>query len=226
MATEPAPPAAVRSALTWSLVVPVKVLAAAKSRLTGLAGPRRPELALAMAADTVAAALAAEPVADVLVVTDDPEVSKLASGLGAVVLPDGPDAGLNEALAYGASFSRAAWPDRGCGGLAGDVPAARPEELAAALATAAVLGTAFVPDADGTGTVLYAVGPGRPFQPRFGPSSRDRHLAAGAAEIGGTGSLRGLRRDVDTAANLRAAAAIGLGPHTRALLAADPWLLD
>ena len=42
----------------WSLVIPVKVLALAKSRLTGLAGPRRAELALAMAADTVAAAVA------------------------------------------------------------------------------------------------------------------------------------------------------------------------
>ena len=46
------------SPLTWSLVVPVKVLARAKSRLAVLAGPHRPALALAMAADTVAAALA------------------------------------------------------------------------------------------------------------------------------------------------------------------------
>ena len=44
------------AALAWSLVIPVKLLAQAKSRLTGLPGERRRELALAMAADTVAAA--------------------------------------------------------------------------------------------------------------------------------------------------------------------------
>ena len=38
----------------WAVVVPVKVLAHAKSRIAPLAGPRRAELALAMASDTVA----------------------------------------------------------------------------------------------------------------------------------------------------------------------------
>ena len=57
--------------LSWSLVIPVKVLALAKSRLSGLAGPRRAELALAMAADTVAAAVACPVIAAVIVVTDD-----------------------------------------------------------------------------------------------------------------------------------------------------------
>jgi len=59
------------SPLSWSLVIPVKVLARAKSRLAGLAGPAREELALAMAADTVSAAAACPVVAAVLVVTDD-----------------------------------------------------------------------------------------------------------------------------------------------------------
>ncbi|MEV4440406.1 2-phospho-L-lactate guanylyltransferase, partial [Streptomyces sp. NPDC049577] len=43
----------------WSLVVPLKPLARAKSRLAGGVGPLpRPALALAFAQDTVAAALA------------------------------------------------------------------------------------------------------------------------------------------------------------------------
>ena len=37
----------------WSVLMPVKVLAEAKSRLAGLSGPRRAELALALASDTV-----------------------------------------------------------------------------------------------------------------------------------------------------------------------------
>ena len=41
----------------WSVLMPVKVLAEGKSRLAGLAGPRRAELALAFASDTVTAVL-------------------------------------------------------------------------------------------------------------------------------------------------------------------------
>ncbi len=264
-------------ALGWSLVIPVKVLALAKSRLAGLAGQRRSDLALAMAADTIAAAIGARGVESVVVVTDDLDVGKLALGLGAHVLPDEPAAGLNEALVYGADFSTRTWRERGRAGLAADLPAAQSGELAAALAAAARTGgTAFVPDADGTGTVLYAAVPDAAFRPRFGPQSRDRHKEAGAAEIAaaeiypaeiygaepggpepvsgvpgraepgaavagtavpgmgvpGTGGgmrvampLRGLRRDVDTIENLRAAAAVGLGPRTRALLAADSSIL-
>ncbi|HTZ91865.1 MAG TPA: 2-phospho-L-lactate guanylyltransferase [Streptosporangiaceae bacterium] len=170
--------------LSWSVVIPVKVLAVAKSRLAGLTSAARSELALAMAADTIAAAVAAAAVGAVLVVTDDPAVTDIAAGLGALVLPDRPAAGLNEALEYGAAHSETIWPERGRAGLAGDLPAARPEELTAALAAAAGLGAAFVPDADGTGTVLYATAPGVEFRPQFGVGSRNRHRAAGAIEIG------------------------------------------
>jgi 2-phospho-L-lactate/phosphoenolpyruvate guanylyltransferase len=230
---------AVPAALSWSLVIPVKLLAQAKSRLAGLTGTVRSELALAMAADTIAAAAAAASVAGVLVVTDDPVVTGIATGLGAMVLPDRPAAGLNDALAYGAAYARARWPERGLAGLAGDLPAARPGELTAALEAAARLGAAFVPDADGTGTVLYAVTPGVEFRPQFGADSRNRHLAVGAVEIGpgeigqaeidwaaSQAALAGLRRDVDTLDNLRRAAAIGLGERTRALLSADARILS
>ena len=211
--------------LAWSLVIPVKLLAQAKSRLTGLAGQRRAEFALAMAADTVAAAVRADTVAAVLVVTDDPEVGAIAADLGAIVLADTPAGGLNQALAHGAAYSQDRWPARGRAGLAGDLPALRPLELTAALGAAARVQTAFVADADGTGTTLYAAAPGAQFRPQFGPASRDRHLATGAIELGtvelgtvalGTG-LTSLRRDVDTIDDLRAAAKIGLGPRSRAL---------
>src|SRR6202451_4673712 len=57
--------------ITWSVLMPVKVLAQAKSRLAGLAGPRRGELALALAGDTVATVLACDQAARVIVITDD-----------------------------------------------------------------------------------------------------------------------------------------------------------
>jgi 2-phospho-L-lactate guanylyltransferase len=43
---------------SWTVLLPVKVLARAKSRLAVLAGDRRRDLALALAADTVAAVAA------------------------------------------------------------------------------------------------------------------------------------------------------------------------
>src|SRR5262245_21660508 len=211
--------------LAWSLVVPVKVLAQAKSRLTGMSDERRSRLALAMAADTIAAAIRADAVAVVLVVTDDPEVSDMAGDLGATVLADEPATGLNEALNHGAAYARNSWPDRGVAGLAADLPALRPAELTKALAAAASVGVAFVPDATGTGTTLYAVTPGAQFRPGFGGLSRRRHLTGGATEIAAGPQLAGLRRDVDTIDDLRLAAAIGLGPRTRAALAADAGIL-
>jgi len=203
------------ASLAWSLVVPVKVLAQAKSRLTGLADERRSRLALAMAADTIEAASRADAVAAVLVVTDDSEVAETAISLGAIVLADEPAAGLNEALRHGAAYARDRWPDRGVAGLAADLPALRPEELTMALTAAASLRVAFVADAAGTGTTLYAAVPGAPFRPRFGGLSGRRHLADGAAKIAAGWQPSGLRRDVDTIDDLRLAAASGLGARTQ-----------
>ncbi len=204
------------TSLRWSMVIPVKVLALAKSRLTGLAGPRRAELALAMAADTVAAAVACPVVDSVIVVTDDDAAAAELSRLGALVLPDEPGDGLNPALAFGAAYSDERWPGRGRAGLAADLPALDATELGRALAQAAGARQAFVADAAGTGTTMYAAGPGAAFRPRFGPGSRAAHLAGGAVELALPG-LDGLRRDVDTVADLRDAARIGLGPRPAAL---------
>jgi 2-phospho-L-lactate guanylyltransferase len=209
--------------LCWSLVVPVKVLAQAKSRLIGLPASDRADLALAMATDTVAAAVAAAAVRAVLVITDDPAVGTEMARLGAQVLPDEPASGLNAALTFGAAYARDHWPERGVAGLAGDLPSLRPGELTAALGAAAISAHAFVPDADGTGTTLYAAAPGTRFEPLFGVASAARHLAAGATELD-LPELAGLRQDVDTAEDLRQAASIGLGPRTRALLTASGGL--
>ncbi|MGH3713306.1 MAG: 2-phospho-L-lactate guanylyltransferase, partial [Micromonosporaceae bacterium] len=59
----------------WSVVIPVKRLSQAKTRLRGaLPGVPHDDLVLAIAADTVAAALACRAVAAVVVVTDEPVV--------------------------------------------------------------------------------------------------------------------------------------------------------
>lgn len=204
--------------LTWSLVVPVKVLAEGKSRLAGLAGPSRPALALAVAADTVRAVLACPDVGEVTVVTDDPVAAAEFEQLGAQVIGDDPAAGLNPALVHGARLVSRRRPRAAIGALSGDLPALKPAELGRALRAAARWPEAIVPDASGTGTTLYTTRPGIPFRPRFGPGSRRRHVQAGAHELARR-DMPGLRRDVDTPADLSEAAALGLGPRTMALAA-------
>ncbi|HVT66416.1 MAG TPA: 2-phospho-L-lactate guanylyltransferase, partial [Trebonia sp.] len=72
------------------------------------------------------------------------------------------------------------------------------------------------PDAAGIGTTMYAVPPGGDFRPAFGGASRARHAASGAAELQ-LADTAGLRRDVDTPDDLRAALVLGAGPRTTAL---------
>ncbi len=198
----------------WSLVVPAKRLGAAKTRLTPLTGGGpglHAELVLALLADTVAAALACPAAADVVVVTDDPRAAATVRALGARTVPDEPDGGLNPALAHGARATGAA----AVAALSSDLPALRPAELAAALAAAAAVPRGFVADAAATGTTLLTAA-GVPLDPRFGRGSAAAHTASGALAL--TGDWPGLRRDVDTPADLREAAGLGLGPATAAVL--------
>ncbi|SET27305.1 2-phospho-L-lactate guanylyltransferase [Nonomuraea wenchangensis] len=201
----------------WSLVIPVKTLVAAKTRLADATGPHRTRFAVAVASDTVSAALSCPAVARVIVVTADPAAAGPLATLGAEVVPD-PDRGLNTALRTGAAHAVAVAPGEAVGALQADLPALRPAELATALEAAAEFDQAFVPDALDVGTTFYGVRPGTPFTPRFGGESRARHLAGGAKELCVPG-IDSVRRDVDTPADLAAAIALGLGPHTAALVA-------
>jgi 2-phospho-L-lactate/phosphoenolpyruvate guanylyltransferase len=206
------------NALAWSVLVPVKVLEQAKSRLAGLAGERRGELALALACDTVTAVLRCDQAARVIVITDDRVAGAALAGLGALVVPDEPRHGLNPALRHGAGYASSRWPGSGTAALSADLPALRPGEIGRALRAASAWPTAFVADAAGDGTTLYTAVPGTPFRPAFGLGSRARHAAGGATELD-LARVPGLRRDVDTPADLRGAAALGLGPRSAPLAA-------
>jgi len=200
----------------WFAVLPVKPLPAAKTRLRGaVPEAAHADLVLAMAQDTVAAALSCEAIGELLVVCDDPAVRAALGHLGAQTRPDAPDAGLNAALAYGAQQAG----ERAVAALTADLPALRPAELAEALDKAAQLGgRAYVTDAEGTGTVLLAAAPRTPLAPRFGPGSAAAHRASGARAIDGAWPT--LRRDVDTPSDLEAAKRLGLGPYTEGTLCA------
>src|SRR5215207_5258075 len=78
-----------------------------------------------MALYTVGAALACPAVGRVLVVTDDPVAAPALTDLGALCVPDTPDAGLNPALAHGATEAAGRQPAWGVAVLGSDLPALR-----------------------------------------------------------------------------------------------------
>ncbi|MGW1912533.1 2-phospho-L-lactate guanylyltransferase [Streptomyces sp. NPDC002076] len=205
--------------MQWTLVIPLKPLSRAKSRLSDTAGDGvRPGLALAFAQDTVAAALSCPAVADVAVVTDDERAARELAALGARIVPDTPAGGLNAALAHGAAVVREMRPRTPVAALNADLPALRPAELSVVLGAAAEFSRAFLADAAALGTTLLTAGPERELQPEFGVDSRARHRASGATEIQLAG-VDSVRQDVDTGNDLRAALALGVGPYTAAVSA-------
>ncbi|HEU0206899.1 MAG TPA: 2-phospho-L-lactate guanylyltransferase, partial [Pseudolysinimonas sp.] len=178
----------------WTVVIPVKPPAIGKSRL-GLG----PELARAIALETVAAVVACTVVDRVIVVTADaafrpPDVE--------VLLENAPS-GIDAAVAAGAAL---AGIDAARAALLGDLPALVPEELAAALALAALAPRSFVADHDGTGTTLVTAAPGVELRTAFGPDSAARHRGLGLAALDvPVGSS--VRFDVDTRDQFEAARA-------------------
>jgi 2-phospho-L-lactate guanylyltransferase len=198
-------------------VVPVKRLAVAKSRLGPPYDTIRRDLALTFALDTTVAALASPAVRAVVVVTDEPEAARLLGDVGAEVVGDEPDAGLNPALAHGAAVAAGNHPGCGAGALSADLPALRPDELTLALGRADEHTASFLRDAEGSGTTLVLAKSPENLRLSFGPDSAGRHARAGLTELPGDG-LETVRRDVDTAADLAAVTALGVGRHTARLL--------
>jgi 2-phospho-L-lactate guanylyltransferase len=207
-------------------LVPVKPLAAAKSRLAG-ALPREAleRLGLAMLGDLVAALRAVPGLARVAVATPDPRVAREAEALGAeALLRDDP--GLNAALDGAARELATARGGPGLEALLvvlGDVPGAAPAELASmfdALRSLGGRGVVLAPSRDG-GTSALLRAPFDAISNRFGPDSAAAHRAA-AREAGvplRELALPSLAVDLDRPEDALALLAGPGAPRTRALLA-------
>ncbi|MFN2494345.1 MAG: 2-phospho-L-lactate guanylyltransferase [Pseudonocardiaceae bacterium] len=206
------------------LLVPVKLLARAKTRLLGAAdggagsSQAHTRLALALARDTLCAAAGAATVRRLVVVCSDERVRAVLAEDGIETIPDEPNAGLNPALRHGEALLRGQHSTVAIGVLQADLPALRPEELDCAVCDGLATGRrAFCSDRLGTGTTLLLAPREQPLDPRFGPDSAAAHRASGAVEL--PGRWPGLRCDVDTVADLTVAGHLGLGRFTRAALA-------
>jgi 2-phospho-L-lactate/phosphoenolpyruvate guanylyltransferase len=209
------------------LLLPMKPLAQAKTRLRGAAdgGFSAPGahagLVLALARDTVAAVIGAAVVRRTVAICSDGMVCRALAMDGVESIPDEPAAGLNSALRYGEALLRTADPAATVVALPADLPALRPQELDYAIRHGlATGGRAFCTDRAGTGTTLLLAPPGQALEPCFGPGSAAAHRVSGAWEL--SGRWPGLRCDVDTAADLARARELGVGRFTHAVLHLPP----
>lgn len=196
---------------SWTVIVPVKASARAKSRIR-LEPAMRRTLALIMAEDTVTAVVGAAPVGRVLVVIEDARDGAMLARVPRVELFVTRTDELNAAIRDGlAALGPAAGP---VAVLPADLPSLTAAELAAALELAAAHPRSVVADRAGTGTTLLTARSADLLDPRYGVGSFAAHVAGGAVPLD-VPARSGLRRDVDRVDNLRSVT----GPRTRAVLA-------
>lgn len=193
----------------WGVVVPVKRLESAKSRLSSFDDAARVALVRAFARDVVAAAVACVRVGAVAVVTDDASAAADAQAAGAGVVADA-GGGLDAAVDRGASALRA----RGYRDVAvvvADLPALGPEHLAEVLDAAAGARRGCVVDREGSGTTVVTARSGAPLRTAFGTGSAARHARRGAVPLA---APEAARQDVDTPGDLAAVLQLGVGAAT------------
>lgn len=182
-------------------IVPVGSLEGAKSRLGAvLDAEERHDLAASLAGRTIAAAVAAPAIDEVLVMTPDDEVRALALQHGARPLrqrTSGLNDGLREARAEAIAAGASAILI-----LPIDLPHIAPEAIGAVVESLDVDRrplVVIVPDRHGRGTNALLLAPPDAIDFRFGGDSRSAHAAAAAEagahviELGGP-----LRLDLDT----------------------------
>ena len=190
------------------ILVPVKILADAKQRLSPILSPEeRFALAQAMCEDVLQALASWENRPAVAVVTSDSFARRLAERFNFEVIADD-NSGETNAIA----MATAVCSERGAQStlvVPADIPMIDGAELQRIFDSAPPGGAVLVPDAAGRGTNAAWRSPGDLFPLRFGNDSFLPHLAAAEA----TGlpcvvlELPGIARDVDRPEDLRELAA-------------------
>lgn len=205
---------------SWALV-PVKRFDRAKSRLAdALDGPARAGLAAAMLEDVLDVLIRSKLFAGTLVVTSDPDAAAIARRLGAAVIEDVANDGVNAAVAQG--VRRLSWWGAARVTIVpSDVPLLTVEEIGALVAAGILSPVAMTPATRDGGTNLLALCPIDVIAPAFGADSLSRHVDA-AVKAGVEPSivpLKGAGVDIDVPADLDAVRRSVAGTRTRLSLA-------
>lgn len=177
------------------LVVPVKRLNEAKSRLSHDVAVRR-AVATALAEWTIGLAVECLRTDAIYVVTEDEDVKAMAQSRAVQVVPD-PGTGLNDAADAGLRRARLEHPEIAAGVLVADLPWLTAGELRWLIH--AVAGTdrpLLVPDLDGDGTTFVAVPAERHVPMVFGEKSASQFHRLGCEVL--RDAPPGLRSDLDS----------------------------
>jgi 2-phospho-L-lactate guanylyltransferase len=206
-------------------ILPVKRFEAAKQRLGEALGVKtRAALAAAMFGDVLAQLRQAHTVDMIVVVSGERAVREFAKDAGATLIDDAADKGQSHAALTGLARAAAMGYHRAML-VPGDCPLIDPAEIDRLAAAALDLELVIVPDRHGTGTNALVLDPAGPFEPQFGPGSRERHVEQ--AERRGLSyrveAVASLELDVDTGDDLGALVAVleggrGRAPRTRGVL--------
>lgn len=192
---------------SWSVLIPVRDLASAKSRLSGRTDRKR--LVAGMVSDVVSATRSAG-VGRVVVVSDvDRPADWLLEPVDAVVAPGAGD--LNGDLVAAARTQPGP-----VAVVMGDLPALDGAGVRLVLQRATTVAASVVADAEGSGTCILTSNDGSRLLARFGTGSFEAHQAVGAVDL--TFLLdEAARRDIDTIDDLHELIASHperLGRHT------------
>lgn len=208
------------SGQAWTVVIPVKGLTHAKSRMgETLLAPGT--LAQAFLLDVLESVTASASVQEVIVATGDPVVTELAQSYGATIADDTGRPGINAAVMGAALTCAVSTP---LAVVVSDLPRLTSTALDLVMAAAERNAVSFVADLEGTGTTIWLAESNAHLPPLFGTDSRAMHRAAGAVDlveaVGESYASRILaaRCDADTFADLTDPALPPLGRHTRAVL--------
>jgi len=207
----------------WA-VVPVKERGLAKERLAPVLRPQmRQALALAMLEDVLLALTATPGIPGILVVTVDPEASRLAARYGARLVETGARDGHTGAVATAARLL-AAEGRAGMLTLPGDIPLVTPAELAELLAAHPPAPSfTIAPSHDERGSNAIACSPPDAVPLRFGEDSFYPHLRA--AEAHGIKPnvlhLPGIALDIDNPEDVVSFMHIDAPTRARAVLVED-----
>ncbi len=182
--------------MATAAILPVKRFEHAKQRLQPVLGSgSRRALASAMFADVLSIVGRSALVERIIVVTGERQVRDAIFDTDVVLVDEPTEKGQSPAALSGLARAAAAGFDRALL-IPGDTPLIDPLELDNLLSNATVseVDVAIVPDRHGTGTNALVLDPAGPFQPQFGPDSRQRHEQQARG--------RGLRHSIETVPSL------------------------
>jgi 2-phospho-L-lactate guanylyltransferase len=209
------------AAVSWTVIIPVKDLSRAKSRMAD-GRPAPSDLARAFLADVLDAVHPCPLVDRIIVATSDPEAMAIATAHGALSVDDTGHPGINAGATWAA---RSATAGTGVAVMVSDLPRLTTAAVSRVLELASAHPVSFVADLQGTGTTMWLALSPTLMPPHFGAESRQAHLATGAVDLVERYPdqvLLPARADADTPEHLEGAGAGRLGPHTRQALDGNP----